>query len=59
MVYYRHPGGGIVFSVGSLTFTGNLADDPTVQRIVANVLDDAAIPRWALASEVAARRIRF
>src|SRR5262249_27953097 len=35
MVYYRHPSGGLVFSVGSLCFT----DDPTVQRIVANVLD--------------------
>jgi N,N-dimethylformamidase len=44
MVYYRHPGGGIVFSVGSLNFTGSLADDPTVQRIVANVLDECRDP---------------
>ena len=44
MVYYRHPGGGIVFSVGSLNFTGALADDPIVQRIVANVLEECIDP---------------
>lgn len=44
MVHYRHPGGGIVFSVGSLTFTGSLADDPMVQSIVANVLDECRDP---------------
>jgi hypothetical protein len=44
MVYYRHAGGGIVFSVGSLCFTGSLADDPTVQRIVANVLETCRNP---------------
>ena len=44
MVYYRHLGGGIVFSVGSLNFTGALADDPIVQRIVANVLEECIDP---------------
>ncbi|HZZ25065.1 MAG TPA: hypothetical protein VFE60_21985 [Roseiarcus sp.] len=38
MTYYPHSGGGFVFSVGSLCFTGSLADDPTLQQIVRNVL---------------------
>jgi N,N-dimethylformamidase beta subunit-like protein/tachylectin len=40
MTHYQHSGGGLVFSVGSLCFTGSLAVDPILQRIVANVLDE-------------------
>jgi hypothetical protein len=43
MTYYQHPGGGFVFSVGSLCFTGALADDTVLQRIVSNALE-ACIP---------------
>ena len=32
---------------GGFTFTGSLADDPTVQRIVANVLDECRDPSLA------------
>ena len=38
MVYYEHPGGGIVLSVGSLTFGGSLVVDPTIQQLMRNVL---------------------
>jgi hypothetical protein len=38
MVYYRHPGGGSVFSVGSITFGGSLIVDPMLQQIVRNAL---------------------
>jgi hypothetical protein len=40
MTHYCHSGGGFVFSVGSLCFTGSLAVDPVLQRIVRNVLDE-------------------
>jgi hypothetical protein len=40
MTYYRHGGGGVVFSVGSLCFTGSLVNDPTLQRMVRNVLTE-------------------
>jgi len=40
MTYYRRPGLGFVFSVGSLCFTGSLVVDPVRQRIVRDVLDE-------------------
>lgn len=40
MVYYDHPGGGGVFSTGSITFGGSLAVDQKLTRIVNNVLSD-------------------
>ena len=42
MVTYDHPGGGLVFSVGSITFGGSLVIDPRLQKIVRNVLAEAA-----------------
>jgi hypothetical protein len=39
MVYYDHPGGGFVFSVGSMSFGGSLVVDPKIQKIVRNALD--------------------
>jgi hypothetical protein len=38
MVFYEHSGGGIVFSVGSLTFGGSLVVDSTIQQLMRNVL---------------------
>ncbi|HAQ07811.1 MAG TPA: hypothetical protein DCR24_09915 [Bacillus bacterium] len=38
MIYYDHPGGGGVFSTGSITFGGSLAVDEKLTRIVDNVL---------------------
>jgi hypothetical protein len=43
MTYYRHHGGGIVFSVGSITFGGSLPVDPKIQQIVRNALSQANI----------------
>jgi hypothetical protein len=43
MVFYEHPGGGIVFSVGSLTFGGSLVVDPALQQLVRNVLTRAGV----------------
>jgi hypothetical protein len=40
MTYYRHPGGGGVFSAGSLSFGGSLVIDPVLQQIIRNVLDE-------------------
>lgn len=39
MVYYDHPGGGGVFSTGSIAFGGSLVLDTKLQHIVRNVLD--------------------
>lgn len=39
MTYYDHPGGGGVFSVGSIAFGGSLVIDTQLQQIVKNVLD--------------------
>jgi hypothetical protein len=39
MVYFTHPGGGGVFSVGSITFGGSLAIDPVLSKMLRNVLD--------------------
>ncbi len=36
ITYYRHRGGGIVFSVGSINFGGSLAVEPTLQQMVRN-----------------------
>jgi N,N-dimethylformamidase len=41
MTYYEHPGGGFVFSAGSLCFVGSLVQDPHLQLIVKNALDTA------------------
>jgi hypothetical protein len=38
MVYLPHPGGGAVFSVGSITFGGSLAVDPVLSRMLCNVI---------------------
>jgi hypothetical protein len=43
MVYYEHPGGGIVFSAGSLTFGGSLVVDKTIQELIGNVLARAGV----------------
>ena len=39
MTYYDHPGGGGVFSVGSIAFGGSLVVDEQIQGVVRNVLD--------------------
>ncbi|MEK5444568.1 N,N-dimethylformamidase beta subunit family domain-containing protein [Fredinandcohnia sp. FSL W7-1320] len=39
MIYYDHPGGGGVFSVGSITFGGSLIIDPTLSTMVNNVIN--------------------
>ena len=41
MTYYDHPGGGFVFAVGSLCFTGSLVQDVHLPTIVKNALDKA------------------
>ena len=38
MVWFPHPGGGAVFSVGSITFGGSLAVDPVLSRMLLNVI---------------------
>ncbi|MBY6037091.1 cell wall-binding repeat-containing protein [Fictibacillus nanhaiensis] len=38
MIYYDHPGGGGVFSTGSITFGGSLVVDTQLTKIVNNVL---------------------
>ncbi|MES2016560.1 MAG: N,N-dimethylformamidase beta subunit family domain-containing protein [Pseudomonadota bacterium] len=38
MVCFPHPGGGAVFSVGSITFGGSLAVDPVLSRMLQNVI---------------------
>jgi hypothetical protein len=43
MVYYNHPGGGFVFSVGSVTFGGSLVVDARIQQIMRNVLQTAGV----------------
>ncbi|MBS7530686.1 twin-arginine translocation signal domain-containing protein [Hazenella sp. IB182353] len=39
MVYYDHPGGGGVFSVGSVTFGGSLVVDDKLSQMVKNVMN--------------------
>jgi hypothetical protein len=43
MTYYEHAGGGFVFSAGSITFCGSLVIDPSIQKIVRNVLAKAGV----------------
>jgi hypothetical protein len=43
MVFYEHTGGGIVFSVGSLSFGGSLVVDSTIQQLMRNVLTRAGV----------------
>jgi N,N-dimethylformamidase len=48
MTYVELPGGGAVFSVGSITFCGSLSHrsyDNAVSRILCNVLDRFRQPR--------------
>jgi hypothetical protein len=40
MTYYDTAAGGFVFAAGSLTFGGSLVEDPKLQAIVRNVLDE-------------------
>jgi hypothetical protein len=44
MIYYLPPGGGIVFSVGSISFGGSLVVDGTLQQILRNALTEALSP---------------
>jgi hypothetical protein len=44
MTCYDHPGGGFVFSAGSLTFGGSLVVDPVISTLMHNVLERAGIP---------------
>jgi N,N-dimethylformamidase len=39
MIYYDHPGGGGVFSVGSIAFSQSLILDPNLTRMVKNVIE--------------------
>jgi hypothetical protein len=41
MTYYDHPGGGFVFSAGSLCFGGSLVQDAHLQAVVKNAIDAA------------------
>ncbi|RIL07811.1 MAG: hypothetical protein DCC71_01630 [Proteobacteria bacterium] len=41
LVYYDHPGGGLVLSAGSITFGGSLPVDPAIQGIVQCALEEA------------------
>jgi hypothetical protein len=43
MTYYDHPGGGFVFSVGSITFGGSLVVDAALSTLVQNVIHRAGI----------------
>ena len=43
IVYYDHPGGGFVFSVGSITFGGSLVVDTRIQQLMHNVLAKAGV----------------
>jgi hypothetical protein len=38
MIYFDHPGGGGVFSTGSLSFGGSLVVDPVLTKMMKNVL---------------------
>lgn len=42
--YYLHPGGGLVFNVGSLAFTGAIPHDPHIQTLLNNVLNKVLGP---------------
>lgn len=39
MTIYQHPGGGQIFSAGSICFGGSLVEDRILQMIICNVLD--------------------
>jgi N,N-dimethylformamidase len=39
MIYYDHPGGGGVFSVGSITFSQSFIIDPNLTQMVKNVIE--------------------
>src|SRR5581483_894582 len=41
MVTYDHPGGGLVFSAGSMSIQGSVPVDAALQTIVSNVLAEA------------------
>ena len=58
ITYYDTPGGGFVFSVGSLTFGGSLVVDGQLQAIVRNVLDECLASNRPRMVEVLARSAR-
>lgn len=41
MTYYDHPGGGFVFSAGSITFGGSLIIDKPLQQMIYNIIDES------------------
>ena len=41
MVTYDHPGGGFVFSAGSMSIQGAIPVDPVLQKVISNVLTEA------------------
>jgi hypothetical protein len=43
IVYYDHPGGGFVFSIGSLTVGGSLVVDPVLSGMVSNAIAQAGV----------------
>jgi len=51
LTFYQHPGGGIVFSVGSINFGGSLAVEPNLQQIVRNAI---ALPEPTLIGQLLA-----
>jgi hypothetical protein len=53
LVAYETDAGGMVFSVGSLSFAGSLAIDNDLQTVVSNVLsDDLAVSKWASFADI-------
>jgi hypothetical protein len=53
VTYYEHPGGGGVFSAGSLSFGGALVVDTLLQHVVRNVLDEFFTHTTAVTPELA------
>ncbi|MFK7922368.1 MAG: N,N-dimethylformamidase beta subunit family domain-containing protein [Bacteroidia bacterium] len=37
--YYMHPGGGLVFNAGSMSFTGAIPYDPDIRQMISNLLE--------------------
>lgn len=60
MTFYRHPSGGFVFSAGSITFGGSLAESDTspVHHLIKNVMDLQSYP-FSLIKILRARSIIF
>ena len=45
MGFYEHPGGGIVFNVGSVAFPGSIPFDPQIRKIIENVIKRVVTPK--------------